>query len=72
VSAWCPPIWRSPLIEQGRLVALPLQRPFPSSPSCIAWVQNNHSPAMSWLLEYLGDTDTLSQEWLNDPDEQDH
>ena len=56
-----------PLIEQGKLVALNLQRPFPASPSCIAWSQKNHSPAMSWLLEYLGDTATLSQEWLNEP-----
>ena len=55
-----------PLIERGLLVALHLQRPFPSSPSCIAWVQDNHSPAMSWLLDYLGDTPTLNQEWLND------
>jgi len=55
-----------PLIEQGRLQALHLQRPFPASPSCLAWVQNNHSPAMNWLLEYLGDTPTLSLEWLND------
>ena len=55
-----------PLIDQGLLVALYLQRPFPSSPSCIAWVQDNHSPAMSWLLEYLGDTPTLNQEWLNE------
>ena len=55
-----------PLIEQGKLVALHLQRPFPASPSCIAWSQKNHSPAMTWLLEYLGDTPTLSQEWLNE------
>ena len=55
-----------PLIDQGQLLALNLQRPFPASPSCIAWAQKNHSPAMSWLLEYLGDTATLSQEWLNE------
>jgi DNA-binding transcriptional LysR family regulator len=62
-----------PLIDSGRnWRPCNLQRPFPASPSCIAWAQNNHSPAMSWLLEYLGDTDTLNQEWLNDPDEQDH
>jgi len=60
-----------PLIAQGQLVALHLQRPFPASPSCIAWAQNHHSPAMSWLLEYLGDTPTLSQEWLNESDVED-
>ncbi|MCU1729371.1 DNA-binding transcriptional activator PunR [Pseudomonas sp. 7P_10.2_Bac1] len=55
-----------PLIGQGRLAALQLQRPFPSSPSCIAWDPSHHSPALSWLLEYLGDTQTLNHEWLND------
>ena len=57
-----------PLIAHSRLVALPLQRPFPSSPSCIAWNQTHQSPAMSWLLEYLGDTPTLNLEWLNEQD----
>ena len=55
-----------PLIDDRQLTELHLQRPFPASPSCIAWAQNTHSPAMSWLLEYLGDSTTLNQEWLND------
>jgi DNA-binding transcriptional LysR family regulator len=54
-----------PLIEQGELVALNLQRPFAASPSCVAWNQNKHSPAMAWLLDYLGDAETMNQEWLN-------
>lgn len=54
-----------PLIEQGELVALDLQRPFAASPSCVAWNQNKHSPAMAWLLDYLGDAETMNQEWLN-------
>ena len=56
-----------PWIERGELVALQLSRPFPASPSCVAWAQNKLSPAMTWLLEYLGDTETLNQEWLNGP-----
>ena len=57
-----------PWIERGELVALQLSRPFPASPSCVAWAQNKLSPAMAWLLEYLGDTETMNQEWLNGPD----
>ena len=56
-----------PWIERGELVALQLSRPFPASPSCVAWAQNKLSPAMAWLLEYLGDTETMNQEWLNGP-----
>ena len=54
-----------PWIERGELTALQLSRPFPASPSCVAWAQNKLSPAMAWLLDYLGDTETLNQEWLN-------
>ena len=57
-----------PWVERGDLVALQLSRPFPASPSCVAWAQDKVSPAMSWLLEYLGDTETMNQEWLNGPD----
>ena len=57
-----------PWIERGELVALQLKRPFPASPSCVAWAQNKLSPTMAWLLDYLGDTRTLNQEWLNGPD----
>lgn len=53
------------LIRQGDLVALDLQRQFISSPSYIAWNQDKHSLAMAWVLDYLGDTETMNQEWLN-------
>ena len=49
-------------------MALQLTRPFPASPSCVAWAQSKLSPAMVWLLEYLGDTETMNQEWLNGKD----
>jgi DNA-binding transcriptional LysR family regulator len=56
----------SPLIEQGRLATLMLAEPLPDSPCCLTWEQNNHSPALAWLLEYLGDSVTLNAEWLKD------
>ncbi|MEY4922871.1 MAG: hypothetical protein RLY17_1588 [Pseudomonadota bacterium] len=56
----------SPLIERGRLATLMLAEPLPDSPCCLTWEQNNHSPALAWLLEYLGDSVTLNAEWLKD------
>ncbi|EPJ1400100.1 DNA-binding transcriptional activator PunR [Yersinia enterocolitica] len=56
----------SPLIAQGKLAALTLAEPLPASPCCLTWEQNNHSPALAWMLEYLGDSVTLNDEWLKD------
>ncbi|KPD02450.1 DNA-binding transcriptional activator PunR [Moellerella wisconsensis] len=53
-----------PLCEQGILVDLQLCQPFPESPCCLTWVENHASPALSWLLNYLGDSETLNAEWL--------
>ncbi|MCW7546444.1 DNA-binding transcriptional activator PunR [Photorhabdus sp. APURE] len=55
-----------PLIRQKKLAVLELEQPLPDSPCCLAWVQNSHSPALSWLLDYLGDSETLNAEWLQD------
>ncbi|VEI19202.1 HTH-type transcriptional activator AllS [Serratia plymuthica] len=54
------------LVQRGELVALQLQQPFPASPCCLTWQQNTPSPAMAWLLDYLGDSETLNQEWLSE------
>lgn len=54
-----------PLCEEGKLVELALAQPFPSSPCCLTWVEKNTSPALSWLLDYLGDSETLNAEWLS-------
>jgi len=53
-----------PLVAAGELVALPLTEAFPPSPCCVAWRKDNLSPAMDWLLDYLGDSETMNQEWL--------
>ncbi|KJF77823.1 transcriptional regulator, partial [Morganella morganii] len=53
-----------PLIEKGRLAALKIEQPLPDSPCCITWVDKDTSPALSWLLDYLGDSSTLNAEWL--------
>ncbi|MFZ4832961.1 DNA-binding transcriptional activator PunR [Rouxiella sp. Mn2063] len=56
----------SPWIAQNKLTALTLSNTFPESPCCLTWDQNNQSPALAWLLNYLGDSITLNQEWLRD------
>ncbi|WP_368898642.1 DNA-binding transcriptional activator PunR [Morganella morganii] len=53
-----------PLIKEGRLAALKIEQPLPDSPCCITWVDKDTSPALSWLLDYLGDSNTLNAEWL--------
>ncbi len=53
-----------PLIEQGKLVTLTLAQPLPDSPCCLTWVDKSESPALTWLLDYLGDSQTLNEEWL--------
>ncbi len=52
------------LCERSDLVSLNLAQPFPDSPCCLTWVEHNESPALSWLLDYLGDNETLNAEWL--------
>jgi len=55
-----------PWIEQKKLQILTLENRFPDSPCCLTWDQSNASPSLAWLLEYMGDTDTMNQEWLRD------
>lgn len=54
-----------PLLTQGKLVELNLPEPLPASPCCISWDEQRRSPALNWLLAYLGDSDTLNAEWLS-------
>ncbi|VTP62323.1 putative DNA-binding transcriptional regulator [Serratia rubidaea] len=55
-----------PLVARGELAVLQLQEPFPPSACCLTWQQPNQSPAIAWLLDYLGDSETLNQEWLSE------
>lgn len=53
-----------PHIESGLLVEKQIETPPPASPCCIAWNKSKLSPALNWLLEYLGDSDQLHNQWL--------
>jgi len=53
-----------PLLDCGDLVELTLPVAFPDSPCCVSWAEDRASPATGWLLSYLGDAQTLNQEWL--------
>ncbi|MBK2858479.1 LysR family transcriptional regulator, partial [Escherichia coli] len=35
---------------------------------CLTWQQNDASPALNWMLDYLGDSDTLNRKWLRAPE----
>jgi len=56
----------APLLAAGEVTELQLPSPFPESPCCVSWAEEQMSPALSWILDYLGDTDTLNQEWLRE------
>ncbi|EBS0209388.1 LysR family transcriptional regulator, partial [Salmonella enterica subsp. enterica serovar Enteritidis] len=56
-------------IDSGKWVALTLENPFPDAACCVTWQQNEASPALAWLLDYLGDSETLNREWLREPEE---
>ncbi|GAA3892305.1 MULTISPECIES: DNA-binding transcriptional activator PunR [Gibbsiella] len=55
-----------PLIARGELHELQLEEAYPPSACCLTWQQQALAPAMAWLLEYLGDSETLNQEWLSE------
>lgn len=53
-----------PFLQSGELVEKQLQQPPHLSPCCLAWNTQTISPAMQWVLDYLGDSQQLHQEWL--------
>jgi DNA-binding transcriptional LysR family regulator len=55
-----------PLLDSHALVELPLSQAFPDSPCCVSWSEQRASPALEWLLAYLGDAETLNHEWLSE------
>ena len=40
----------------------------PDAACCLTWQQSDASPALNWMLDYLGDSDTLNREWLRAPE----
>lgn len=57
-----------PFIEHGHWAVLHLENPFADAACCLTWRQNDDSPALAWLLDYLGDSATMNQEWLQEAD----
>lgn len=57
-----------PFLENGRWRLLQLENPFSDSACCLTWRQADASPALNWLLDYLGDSETMNQEWLQESD----
>ncbi|MEJ2763741.1 DNA-binding transcriptional activator PunR [Photobacterium sp. MCCC 1A19761] len=53
-----------PRIAAGELVEKQLANHPPVSPCCLAWNKERLNPALSWLLDYLGDSEQLHREWM--------
>lgn len=53
-------------VSRGLLRELTLESTFPESPCCVSWSEETVSPAIGWLLDYLGDTVTMNSEWLKE------
>ncbi|GAB6261853.1 DNA-binding transcriptional activator PunR [Photobacterium sp. CCB-ST2H9] len=54
----------TPKLNSGRLITRALATPTPVSPCCLAWNKASLNPALSWLLDYLGDSEQLHREWM--------
>lgn len=61
---WMPTHRATPLIKQGLLVKKQLINHIGNSPCCLAWRDGQLPPAVKWLLNYLGDSEKLHQQWL--------
>lgn len=53
-----------PLIKKGLLIKKELMIQPEDSPCCLAWKEGVQPPAVKWLLNYLGDSEKLHQQWL--------
>ncbi|WP_254891232.1 LysR substrate-binding domain-containing protein, partial [Cronobacter sakazakii] len=62
-----PTHFAKPWLDSGEWRALTLENPFPDAACCLTWRQSDASPALRWLLDYLGDSETLNKEWLREP-----
>lgn len=53
-----------PFIESGELVEKELLHKPAVSPCCLAWNKERMSPAVQWILDYLGDSEKLNRDWM--------
>ena len=61
---YMPVHFAEPFIKNGSLILKDLEQPRTSSPCCLAWNGANKSPAMAWVLDYLGDSEKLHHDWF--------
>ena len=52
------------LIASGKLIKKDLLDVPKESPCCLAWKNECLTPAVAWLLDYLGDSEKLHKQWL--------
>jgi len=61
---YIPAHFASAFIKTGALIEKELVHGKEKTPCCLAWNAANSSPAMMWILRYLGDSETLQKDWL--------
>ncbi len=62
---YMPKHFAAPFVQSGALIEKQLAQPIAPSPCCLAWNAANKSPAMKWVLDYLGDSEKLQRDWFN-------
>lgn len=65
--AMVPTHFAKPWIDSGKWVALQLENPFPDAACCLT-AAKRYVTSARWLLDYLGDSETLNKEWLREPE----
>ncbi len=53
-----------PLLNKGEAVEKELMLKPAVSPCCLAWNKTRLSPAVAWILDYLGDSEKLHRDWM--------
>lgn len=51
-------------IEQGDLIEVNLTSDKPLSACCLVWRKNQDNKLVEWLIDYLGDSQKMYQDWL--------
>lgn len=54
-----------PYIADGSLTQIILPHPKAPSACCLAWNTANQSPALTWVLTFLGDMELLNDQWID-------
>ena len=63
---WLPRHLAQGFIKSGSLIEKTVVNPLPDSDCALVWNNRCQSPAMQWLLQYLGDEQQLRHYWIDE------